>query len=355
MTTTVRLARGRARIPLTVIGGFLGAGKTTLLNRMLAQMDGVRMALLVNDFGAVNIDAALVQSRSADTISLTNGCVCCQIGDALVDTLAALIEAPQPPEWIVIEASGVSDPWRLAQAGLVDPALTLDGVVVMADAQAIRSHAEDPRMTDVVTGQLAAADVVVLNKMDGRQPDPELDAWIAGHAGKAPIFHATNAEVPLTLLTGIAAASMGNPCARHGAGCACDAPDHGGLFESMQLDVADAVFDADAVRALLRNMPGGVLRLKGLVQTNDLGRCEVQFAGKHGSVRRRAGPPPADARDTRDTRVAQDALVAIGLRGTLPRHALAAAWQACRVDVIGAGPNDRHALALPEMAAAGVP
>lgn len=122
------------------------------------------------------------------------------------------------------------------------------------------------------------------------------------------------------------------------------------LFESMEIDVAGAVFDADAVRALLRAMPPGVLRLKGLVQTDGLGRSEVQFAGKHGSVRRRAGPPAVDT---------QEALIAIGLRGTLPRRALEAAWHACRVGVTatatGTGTNDRHALALPEMAAAGVP
>ncbi|TXI85029.1 MAG: GTP-binding protein [Cupriavidus sp.] len=364
MTGAVRLARGRARIPLTVIGGFLGAGKTTLVNRLLARMEGVRMALLVNDFGAVNIDAALVRSRSADTISLTNGCVCCQIGDALVDTLAGLIEAPQPPEWIVIEASGVSDTWRIAQAGLADPALALDGVVVMADAQAIRSHAEDPRVADVITAQLAAADVVILNKMDGRAPDPALDAWIAAHAGAAPIVHATDGDVPLAWLTGLALPSMSSarwsPCAHHPGACCCGTADHGALFDSMALDAADAVFDTDAVRALLRAMPAGVLRLKGVVQTHALGASEVQFAGKRGSVRRHAGPGPA---------ATPGVLIAIGVRGVLPRAALAEAWRACRVSggaatgiataagTSGArtGPNDRHTLDLPASAVAGVP
>ncbi|WP_343231026.1 GTP-binding protein [Variovorax sp. WS11] len=73
----------KQRLPLTVIGGFLGAGKTTLVNRWLREAEGKRIAVLVNDFGALNIDAALIVGASGDTIALTNGCVCCQIGDDL--------------------------------------------------------------------------------------------------------------------------------------------------------------------------------------------------------------------------------------------------------------------------------
>lgn len=128
----------------------------------------------------------------------------------------------------------------------------------------------------------------------------------------------------------------------------------------MALDAADAVFDTDAVRALLRAMPAGVLRLKGVVQTHALGASEVQFAGKRGSVRRHAGPAP-DAKS--------GVLIAIGVRGALPRTALADAWHACRVSGAAAtgistaagasaartGPNDRHPLDLPASAVAGVP
>ena len=106
------------RIPLTVIGGFLGACKTTLLNHLLTQAQGRRLAVLVNDFGAINLDRALIATEEAGAIELTNGCVCCQIGDDLTAALIALIESPRPPEAIVVEASGVSDPWRIAQVGI---------------------------------------------------------------------------------------------------------------------------------------------------------------------------------------------------------------------------------------------
>src|SRR5689334_9991881 len=99
-------------IPLTVIGGFLGAGKTTLVNHLLRGGHGRRIAVMVNDFGAINIDAELVADRAADTISLANGCICCSIGDSLMLALIELLHRPDPPEHLVIEASGVADPAR---------------------------------------------------------------------------------------------------------------------------------------------------------------------------------------------------------------------------------------------------
>ncbi len=147
-----------------MIGGFLGAGKTTLLNHWLRDAGGQRLAVLVNDFGALNLDAALVAQSGADTVALSNGCVCCSIGDDLSAALIRVIESPQPFDGVVIEASGVSDPWKIAQVGRADPALTLNAVIVLVDASAVADQAADPALSDSLARQVRMADLVVLEQ-----------------------------------------------------------------------------------------------------------------------------------------------------------------------------------------------
>lgn len=315
----------RARLPLTVIGGFLGAGKTTLVERMLRQSQGRRLAVLVNDFGALNIDAELVAASSADTIALTNGCVCCSIGDDLSDALIRVLSSPAPFDAVVIEASGVSDPWRIAQVGLADPGLALDGVVVLVDAAAVLEQAADPLLADSLLRQLRAADLIVVNKVDlvDAARRRQVREWVATVAPGTPAFDAVQAAVPLALVTGAAMPAApaqrersGGPagcCGGHGAEGRTghdDHPDHAGLFDTWA-SRPDRLLPAQALREWLRSRPAGVLRLKGLVRTDELGWSEIQFAGRHGSLRRAAAEPRGGA-----------AIVAIGLRGRLPMAAL---------------------------------
>ncbi|WP_454721827.1 MULTISPECIES: CobW family GTP-binding protein [Cupriavidus] len=347
----------RARIPLTVIGGFLGAGKTTLLNRILSQVDGLRIAVLVNDFGAVNIDAALVRRRGADTISLANGCVCCQIGDDLTDALIRVMAQPQPPEWIVIEASGVSDPWRIAQVGLADPMLSLDGVVVLADALAIRAQAADARLGETIARQLKAADLIVLSKAEDlpERARADLRQWLRQQAGNVPVLAAVHGDLPLPALTGVAwrGGRAGAQPHRHHAGCGCGEPvSHGELFDTWLLDTAGTVLRAADLHARLNAMPPGVLRVKGVVRTDRYGITELQFAGRRGTLRRLPATPSADMQAAMPADAsAHGMVVAIGLRGALPKAALAQLFAQCGADV--AGLSKDPALALTD-AAAGV-
>ena len=151
---------------LTVIGGFLGAGKTTLLNSWLRAAQGERIAVLVNDFGELNIDAELITSVNGNAIALSNGCVCCQIGDDLSRALMQVMSSNVPFDAIVVEASGVSDPWRIAQLALAEPVLSLGGVIVLVDAAALLGHLADPLLTDTMERQLQAADLIIVNKTD---------------------------------------------------------------------------------------------------------------------------------------------------------------------------------------------
>jgi len=123
---------GLDRIPMVVLGGWLGSGKTTLLNRLLRASGGERFAVVVNDVGAVNLDAELVAARDGATVELTNGCVCCSIGDSLALTLRDLVLSDRPPDRLVIEASGVAEPDRVAAYG-DRRRIRLDGVVVAVD------------------------------------------------------------------------------------------------------------------------------------------------------------------------------------------------------------------------------
>jgi G3E family GTPase len=323
-------------LPLTVIGGFLGAGKTTLLNHWLRHAGGQRLAVLVNDFGALNIDAELIVSSRGDTIALSNGCVCCQIGDDLSAALIRVLESADRFDAVVIEASGVSDPWRIAQLGRADPGLGLDGVVVLVDAGSAWAHARDPRLTDTLERQLKAADLVVLNKCDTLAGDElaRVRDWVSGVAGAVPQFETTRAQVPLPMLTGLAmpspAAQICDPGLVHGmhghehehehehehAGRHLHdpaSPDHGAIFDTWSCRT-DRAFDVEALRRWLNDAPVGLLRLKGVLRTADAqgrhGWAELQFAGRRGSLRVAAEPRSGPA------------IVAIALRGDLPLDAL---------------------------------
>jgi G3E family GTPase len=153
-------------LPLTVIGGFLGAGKTTLLKQLLENAAGRRLAVLINDFGALNIDASLIKATGADSIELSNGCVCCSLGDDLVEQLVALEKTANKFDHVVIEASGVGDPWKIAQIGMVAGAYRLDSVIVVVDTETIDKHLSDELMSDSIVRQVARADILVANKTD---------------------------------------------------------------------------------------------------------------------------------------------------------------------------------------------
>ena len=235
------------RVPMSVIGGFLGAGKTTLLNRVLAGRHGVRYAVLVNDFGELSIDGDLVAAHGGDTITFANGCVCCTMGDDLVGAIDRLLDGDRRPEQILVEASGVADPAAVADVATLHPGLARDLVVVLADAETVRARHGDERLRDTVDRQLAAADLVVLNKCDRvtEAATEAAESWLRGR-GRVPVVRAIDADLPMELL----AAERVVPASPAKAG---GAPDHYHQFRSQFVPCPNPV-DPDRLRAAFKEM-----------------------------------------------------------------------------------------------------
>lgn len=241
-------------ISVTVIGGYLGAGKTTLVNSILHTSDE-RMAVIVNDFGDIGIDADLIEQHDGTTISLQNGCVCCTMADGLAAALAAIADLSPRPERLVIEASGVADPAGVA-AYAHAPGMRLDAVVVVADAESIRETTKDRYVGDLVRRQLEAADLIVLNKVDLVETAlaAEIRAWIETINDSGIVVDAEQAWVPRELLFGIPQAGS------HTTTSSAEAVN----FSTRTL-TSDSPVTRDDLEQLLSALPPSTVRVKGFV------------------------------------------------------------------------------------------
>src|SRR3954447_5750881 len=311
-----------ARIPLTVVGGYLGAGKTTLVNHILRHNAGRRFAVLVNDFGQVKVDADLIAGQEDGTIALTNGCVCCSLASGFVVALSALREREPPPEHVIVEASGVSDPHKLAQYGYM-PGYRLDGTVVVADAEGVRQRAADPYLGVQVRQQLLGADLLVLNKTDlvSESEKRAVRDWLRALVPAARIVDAAQGRVAVPLLLGSEEADGRPRTGAQGAlrGAAhTNEPDRDYTSWSY---AGEGTLDGDAFRALIAALPEGVLRGKGVLCLKEAPdhRFVLRLVGKRWSVKRDAVWGGALPR----TRI-----VLLGLPGSLDEARLMAACSA---------------------------
>ncbi len=169
-----------SKTPITVLGGWLGAGKTTMVNRLL-RATNERLAIIVNDVGDVNVDAEFLREDSDDTdgvIELTNGCVCCAIGDDLYATVHELTARTPAPHRIVLEASGVADLFPITTF-LNHPRASIDAVIALADPDNFEYLSSGPPYGSLMRSQLSGADLVVATKLD-LIPDDERDAALDG-------------------------------------------------------------------------------------------------------------------------------------------------------------------------------
>jgi cobalamin biosynthesis protein CobW len=275
------------RIPALVVSGFLGSGKTTLVRALLAdaQAAGERIAVVVNDFGALGIDRALLGAGDARTVELAGGCVCCELSDELVDTLEA-IRRDVAPERIVIEASGLALPYE-TQLSLWRPPVSEwigdDMAVVLVNAEQLA----DARDLGVLfEQQVTAADLLVLNQIDRVEAAklPELEARLHAMEPEVPIVRAVQARVDSALLRPpeLGARARTLPARAH---------DHAlhDAFTTEVLAIEPGAREADVV-ARIRAL--GAVRAKGFVETTD-GTRLVQGVGRRIELTPATAPDPA--------------------------------------------------------------
>jgi len=245
-------------IPITIIGGFLGAGKTTLLNHLLSKPKGHKLAVLVNDFGSINIDASLIDSSSAETISLTNGCACCSMAGDLSDTLVRLYEKDPPPDAIIIEASGLADPRNLARIALANATFRLNGLLILADAQTLGELEKGGLTRDIFASQLSAADIIILSKLDLLTSEEQKHAhcWIKARYPDLSIISSDKGKIDIGIALGILSD-------RDILKETSSAIPHVENFESLSLEESDAM-DKALLSKFFSGIPSDIIRAKGV-------------------------------------------------------------------------------------------
>jgi len=337
-----------AKIPATVITGFLGAGKTTTIQHLLATANGRRLAFIINEFGDLGIDGELLKGcgiegcDEADIVELANGCICCTVADDFLPAMRALLDRPRPPDHIIIETSGLALPKPLIKAfnwPEVRNRVTVDGVIAIVDGPAVAEdrfahdpdavadqRAADPMLDhdspleELFEEQLGAADLVVLNKvdlLDGAALDGVMEMVRANMRPMAKVVTARHGQIDAAILLGLEAAAEDDLDTRpshHDDGGEHDHDD----FDSFDIEL-DPIADPGALADRLAPLIAAhdILRIKGFaaVVGKDM-RLVVQAVGpriQHYFDR------PWGAAEARRTR-----LVVIGQKG-LDRGAITAA------------------------------
>ncbi|ODH00898.1 cobalamin biosynthesis protein CobW [Nostoc sp. KVJ20] len=189
-------------MPVTIITGFLGSGKTTLLNQILKNKQDLKVAVLVNEFGDINIDSQLLISVDQDMVELTNGCICCTINDNLVDAVYRVLEREDRIDYLVIETTGVADPLPIILTFLgteLRDLINLDSILTVVDAEAFN---QEHFHSEAALKQITYGDIILLNKTDLVTPEKlkDVENFIHDMKNGAKILHTKHGEVALPLI-----------------------------------------------------------------------------------------------------------------------------------------------------------
>ncbi len=290
------------QLPLTIISGYLGSGKTTLVNHLLRNANGRQIMVLVNDFGELPIDADLILTQEGNTINLANGCACCSMGGDLFNALVDVLNMKPRPDHLLIEASGVADPARIANIALAEPDLTLDATVSLVDAETFTDLIDDKLVGETVAHQLISSDIILANKLDlvDESARLKLENRLAKTAPNADVIETEYSKVPVELVIGINLHDNSKPIDQLAM------ETHGSLYSKWAKSF-DVPLDKIELESALEKCADMILRLKGIVYLDGFDTPHVVQC-----VRNRCTITPAETVNSSQSR-----LVAIGLSGKL--------------------------------------
>ena len=288
------LSPNLAKVPVTIVTGFLGAGKTTLISHLIRNANGRRLAVVVNEFGTLGIDGdilkgcAIPDCPAENVIELANGCICCTVADDFIPTVEALLALDPRPDHILIETSGLALPKPLLKAfdwPAIRSRITVDGVIALADAEAVAAgrfapdvaaldaqRAADPSvdhetpLSEVFEDQLACADLVLLTKVDLAGPEgvAKARAVIAAESARPlPVVDLIDGVIDPRVILGLNAAAEDDIASRPSHHDGEDDHEHDD-FDSVVVELAEIADPVDLtakIEALARS--ADILRVKG--------------------------------------------------------------------------------------------
>ena len=192
-------------LPVTIITGFLGSGKTTLLNHILSNQQGLKTAVLVNEFGEIGIDNELIISSDDSMVELNNGCICCTINEDLIQAVYKVLERPEKIDYLVVETTGLADPLPVALTFLgteLREMTRLDSIVTMVDCA---NFSLDLFNSQAALSQITYGDIIVLNKTDlvDEGDVDSLEIRIRDMKEGARILRTSKSQVPLPLILSV--------------------------------------------------------------------------------------------------------------------------------------------------------
>ena len=281
---------------------------------------------MVNDFGAINIDTELIVGVEDNAISLANGCVCCQIRDDLIETVEEVINRPEQPEYILLEASGVADPAGIAVT-FVDPRLRdrirLDSIISVVDVEQFYANPEYAALMELKMRQIGFSDMVILNKVD-LVDETELQKVRAGieqRLMRVRFVEAVNCDVPLEILLSVGRFDPSQLEAGHH-----HHTDHGQTFSTWSFEAERPLSLEAFTQMVKKQLPGNIYRCKGVVYTTehpDL-RVILQVVGRRSDI---------SLEEEWGNRTPKTQIVAIGAPDSIEEAELTALFESCVVEL----------------------